>query len=150
MNAEQEYLEAKVMTATPAQLHLMVVDAAIRYTTQAVGGLEEHNYEITHLALNNARSFVAELISGLDEEQAPELTKQLQGLFFFVYRNLVDADLKHDVSLVHDANKILRMHRETWVELTENLKSEVALAADSNNVPAPKSIHSLEQRSWTT
>ena len=147
MNAEQEYLESKVMTATPAQLHLMVVDGAIRYATQAVQALDEHNYETTNLALNNARAFVAELISGLDEEQAPELVGQLKGLFFFVYRNLVDADLKHDVGMVHDALKVLRMHRETWVELTEKLKTETL---ETSVVPAPKSIQTQEQRSWTT
>ena len=119
----------------------MVVGAAIRFAAQAEQALEESDYEAAHFALNNSRNFISELIAGLDQEQSPELVDQLKGLFFFVYRNLVEADLHHDCGMVRDALSILRIHRDTWNKLSENLKQERA-----GSVPAPKSV---QHNSWT-
>ena len=47
----------------------------------------------------------------------------------FVYQNLVNADMKRDVTKARDALKILKMHRETWMELGDKVKLE--------NIPTP-------------
>lgn len=125
-----EYLEAQVMTASPHQLHLMVVDGAIRFATRAEQAIENDDIEAAHCALNDSRAFVTELISGLKDGEVPELTERLRGLFLFVYRNLIDADSEKDVQKVRDSLKILRSHRETWVELGEKLSPRVD--AESN------------------
>ena len=129
MNGPDEYLETQVMTATPHQLHLMVIDGAIRYATQAEEALQENDFETSHFALNRSREFVTELIGGLDQERSDEIVNQLKSLFMFVYQNLVNADMKRDVSKARDALKILKMHRETWMELGEKVKQE--------NIPTP-------------
>jgi flagellar protein FliS len=129
VNGPDEYLETQVMTATPHQLHLMVVDGAIRFATQAEEALQENDFEISHFALNRSREFVTELIGGLDQERSDEIVNRLKSLFMFVYQNLVKADMKRDVSMAQDALKILKMHRETWMELGEKVKQE--------NIPTP-------------
>ena len=140
MQGGDEYLETSVMTATPHQLHSMVVSAAIRFAVQAEQALEESDHEAAHFALNNSRDFVSELIAGLDQEQSPELVDQLKGLFYYVYRNLVQADLHHDCGMVRDALSILRIHRDTWNKLSEKLKQEY-----TDNIPVPKSA---QHNSW--
>lgn len=55
MLEQDQYLETKVMTAKPHQLHLMVVEAAIRYAMQAKEGMEAKDLESSHLALCNSR-----------------------------------------------------------------------------------------------
>ena len=129
MNGPDEYLETQVMTATPHQLHLMVIDGAIRFAVQAEEALQENDYETSHFALNRSREFVTELIGGLDQERSDEIVNRLKSLFMFVYQNLVKADMKRDVSMAQDALKILKMHRETWMELGEKVKQE--------NIPTP-------------
>ena len=129
MNGPDEYLETQVMTATPLQLHLMVIDGAIRYATQAEEALQENDFETAHFALNRSREFVTELIGGLDQERSDEIVNRLKSLFMFVYQNLVNADMKRDVSKARDALKILKMHRETWMELGDKVKLE--------NIPTP-------------
>lgn len=136
MNNSDEYLETRVMTATPHQLHLMVIDGAIRFAAQAEQALEKKDFEVSHLALNRSREFVTELIGGLNEEPAEELVKNLKKMFMFVYKNLVDADLNRDPQLVTDALKILRMHRETWVEVGVKLKEEPPPAVEEE--PGPR------------
>ena len=155
MYGDDEYLETQVMTASPHQLHLMVIDGAIRHAAQAVKALEQNEIEKSHLALDNSRGFVGELISGLDETSAPELVATLKGLFFFVFRSLVDADLNRDAQPVHDALKILRMHRETWIELADISREEKNASMQKNSPPQPhinpqRASDELPGRSWTS
>ena len=137
MLAEDQYLETKVMTATPWQLHLMVVDAAIRKAVVAQEALEKRDYEAAHFSLNNSRDCLTELIGGLNSEHQPELVERLKALFAFCFRNLAEADMHHDPNRIADALRVLRMHRETWMALGEQLRRE-----NSDNLrPTPS-------RSW--
>lgn len=124
MQENNEYLETKVMTAKPHQLHLMVVDAAIRHALRAKEGIENKDLEKSHLALCDSRACVAELIGGLREEEAPEIAGNMKDLFLFVFKKLTDADSGQDLSSIEDALKILRQHQETWIELIEALPKE--------------------------
>jgi len=133
------YLETRVLTAPPHQLHLMVVDGALRFSRQAAAALEQRDFETAHFSLNRARDCVNELIVGLKPDQDPDMVDRLKGLFIFAHRNLAQADLVHEPRLIHEAIRILEMHRETWVELIENLPKEQALQPVE-----------MASRSWTT
>jgi flagellar secretion chaperone FliS len=124
-----EYLESKVTTATPFQLHLMVIDGAIRYARAAETSLTQRNLTDAQSALAQARRFVAEMLAGLDAKQLPEVVDQLKSLFVFVLRNLVKADLQRDPILVADSLRILHLHRETWLAVAERLKQESTVEA---------------------
>ena len=127
-----EYLESKVATATPYQLHLMVIDGAIRHARAAQTALEQKKVPESRAALGQRRKFVAEILSGLDEKHLAEVVVRLRGVFLFVLRNLVQADLEHNAQLVADSLSILESHRQTWLALAERLKQESpALAVSS-------------------
>jgi len=126
--ATVEYLETKVMTATPHQLHLMVIDGAIRHTATAQNALERQDFDKAHAALCEARKFVSEVVVGLDSKRLPDVVDKLKALFVFIHRNLVEADLRKNLDHVRDALSILRMHRETWLAVGEQLKRESATA----------------------
>jgi flagellar secretion chaperone FliS len=119
-----EYVESKVTTATPYQLHLMVIDGAIRHARAAHVALEQKNLSEARARLAQARHFVAEILSGLDEKKMAVVIVRLRAIFVFVLRNLVEADLHHNPQLVADALSILEMHRDTWLALAERLKQE--------------------------
>jgi len=119
-----EYLESKVATATPYQLHLMVIDGAIRHARVAQAALAQKNLREARASLGQSRQFVAEILSGLDEKKMAGVVIHLQAMFFFVLRNLVRADLQHDPQLVADSLSILERHRDTWLALAERLKQE--------------------------
>jgi len=126
MTANRDYLESQVMTATPHQLHLMVVDGAIRFAVAAEAALAENDVRKARSALGKAREFVTELIGGLDDKRQPEVIKTVRSLFIFVNRCLVRADLRGDAAQVRDAIQILRLHRETWIAVGEVLRAERA------------------------
>ncbi|MEZ6046853.1 MAG: flagellar export chaperone FliS [Planctomycetaceae bacterium] len=124
MNPANEYLETRVMTATPEQLHLMVVDGAIRKAMLAKESLEKKDFEASHYALNESRDFVMEIITGMKNVQESDLLLQLRSLFAFVYKRLVEADMAHEVEFIDDALKVLIHHRETWTQLCEEIQTQ--------------------------
>ena len=122
---EDEYLESKVLTAPPLQLHLLTVEGALRFARQAKVSLEEKQFEQSHDLLNRIRECVSELIAGLNPDQAPEMVQSLKNLFVFVYRSLAMADLETSPARVDDAIRILESHRDTWLELIDKLASQL-------------------------
>jgi len=124
MSFATEYRESKVLTATPHQLHLMVVDGAIRFATAAEAALQSRDFKLaeTHLARSN--ECVASLIAGLEPSRQPDLIDRMKSVFVFVQRTLAEADRRHDPRPIPDALAVLRLHRQTWVALGEKLAQE--------------------------
>lgn len=153
-----DYIENQVLTAKPHQLHLMVVDGALRFARKAVLAAENKHFEQTHFALDKSRDLVAELIGGLDPSQQPELVEQLKALFVFVYENLHHADVKQDASYIQNAIKVLEIHRESWCELIEQIQDETpqesAIIHSHDPLQPPHHLEQADQphqsRSWLT
>ncbi|VAX40729.1 hypothetical protein MNBD_PLANCTO02-385 [hydrothermal vent metagenome] len=130
---QDEYLESRVLTASPHQLHLLVIDAAIRHATHAIDAINEKDFELLHSEICHARNHVSELMGGLNETEAPELVAQLRALFTFCYRCLAEAEIHHQTELIENAMMVLRQHRATWVELIDVMAAE----ASTSPLPAP-------------
>ncbi|QDT25010.1 Flagellar protein FliS [Gimesia panareensis] len=153
-----DYLENQVLTAKPHQLHLMVVDGALRFARKAREATQSRNFEQAHFALDRSRDLVAELIGGLNPEQQPEMIEHLKALFVFVYENLNHADVKQEASYINDAIQVLEIHRESWCELIERLQESTPQESRQIHQEEPlQPPHHLEQpaqphqsRSWIT
>lgn len=127
-----EYLEAQVLTAPPHRLHLLVVEAAIRFSRQALAAFADQDWPAGETALSRARACVAELLCGIRTEVAPDLAERQNRLWLFAYRCLALGELLHDRRKVEDALRILELHRETWLELSSRL-----LSGEKASVPEP-------------
>lgn len=123
-DASKEYLRNAVMTASPEQLQLMLLDGAIRFATRGIEAIRARDIEAMFNALDRAQRIVLELTNGLRREVNPELVDQMSALYAFIFRRLVEGNLHRDVQAVEDALRILRHQRETWALLIEKLKQE--------------------------
>jgi flagellar protein FliS len=137
------YLESQASTASPERLHLMVVDAAIRFARKGEEALAGKNYEAAYFALDRSRLCVGELLSGINADPNPELAERLKALFVFVHASLTRADVEREPRLVRDALAILERHRQTWLDLMERLVD------DRSSGTAPPAVAAGEH-SWTT
>ena len=143
-NAADEYLYTQVMTAPAERLHLMVIDAALRFARQGADALRNGDFEMSFAALNRSRACVQEMVMAVNSEPNPELASQFKSLLAFVYRNLALADHHHDVVRVEDAVRILEIHRETWLELLETVTPQAAPAPQRAPTVAPVQPRSRE------
>jgi flagellar secretion chaperone FliS len=136
--AANQYLRAKVLTATPEQLQLMLYDGAIRFTEQAKIALQKSDFEGSFNGISRAQKIIAELSGSLKHALAPELCGKLASLYNFVYRKLIEANIEHKVESLDDALAILRYQRETWALLLDQLgKKKAAAAATMIEMPTP-------------
>lgn len=138
MRAADEYLRTKVLTATPEQLQLMLYDGAIRFAEQAKTALRDRQYEQSYTLLTKAQRIITEMSSALNRDAEPELCARLAGLYGFVFRKLLEANIEHRVEAVDEALSVLRYQRDTWVMLLERLgRQNAAAAAAKLDIPAP-------------
>ncbi len=127
------YLRDAVLTAAPEQLHLMLYDGCIRNALQARDALEKEEYETSYERLTRAQNIILEMRNGLNYEVNRELCERVAGIYGFLYRKLLDANIHRDVSAIDDALKVLRIERETWRLVVE----KIAQAREGDPAGAP-------------
>lgn len=126
------------MTATPEQLQMMLYDGAIRFAEQAKAALDCGDFEKSYVAISRVQKILTEMSCGLKPDVLPELCEKLSALYSYVYRRLIDANVKHDAEAMGEALNLLRYQRETWVLLLDNLsRQKAAIAATRIAIPAP-------------
>ena len=125
-NPSREYLRNAVLTATPEQLQLMLYDGAIRFAERGREAMRAKDREGCLKALERAQLVVIELSHGTRREANPELVDQMLALYNFIWRRLVDANIRQDEQALDEALGILRYQRETWVLLMEKLQKELS------------------------
>ena len=142
---QNEYLKAKIMTATPSQLQTMLYDGAIRFCEQAKVAMEEKDISTTHERMMRAQRIVLELSSNMNATESPDLCGKLASLYNYVYRLLIDANLQKDMGKLDEAIELLRYQRDTWLMAMNALQNDGATAnaddksavVDSAQIPAP-------------
>jgi flagellar protein FliS len=125
-NPANAYLRTKVLTATPEELRLMLLDGAIKFACQGREGLSTRNYELSFTGISQCRDIVLELITSIKPEVDPELAGRIRAVYTFMYTTLVEASMEKSVPKVEQVIKLLEYERETWALLLQKLADERA------------------------
>lgn len=120
------YLRTRVMTASPEELRLMLLDGAIKFAQQGREGLAAKNYEMSFNGIDRCRNIILELIVTIREDVAPELAKNVKALYTFFYNELTSASMEKSVTKLDKVIELLNYERETWVLAMEKLAEERA------------------------
>lgn len=118
------YLKTRVMTASPEELRLMLLDGAARFLRQGIDGLEAKDYERSFNGISQCRAIIMELLTGVRPEQAPELVERVQSLYSFLYAELVDASFSRDVKRLGKVLGLIEFERETWQMAMQKVRAE--------------------------
>jgi flagellar protein FliS len=118
------YLRTKVLTASPGELRLMLLEGAIRFARQGSEGLARRDYEAAYNGISRCQDILLELINALRPEHEPELCKGLSALYSFMYRRLVEGLGERDTAKVDEVIRLLEYERETWVLALQRLAEE--------------------------
>ena len=131
------YLEAKVLTASPEQLQLMLYDGVIRFCEQARLAILANKVEESYNLITRAEKIIMEMLNSLHDEFAPETCANMRRLYVFCYDRLIEANLKKVPKPLDEALDVLRPMRETWILLLEKIKEDKTNPIPST--PDPKS-----------
>ncbi len=129
------YLVNKVLSASPEELRLMLLDGAVRFTRQGRDGLVAKNYEIAFNGFSQARNIVMELINSIRPEVNPDLCAKVSGVYTFLYTQLIEAGHERSIPKADKVIQLLEYERETWALLMQQLAAEKGAAANLAAVP---------------
>jgi flagellar secretion chaperone FliS len=125
------YLRTKVLTASPEELRLMLLDGAIKFASQGREGLQTRNHELAYNGISQCRNIVLELLTTIRPEFDPEMCERVKGLYAFMYTELVEASIGRDIARLDAVVSLLEYERETWQLLIRKLADERGIATDA-------------------
>jgi flagellar protein FliS len=107
-----KHLEAKIKTASSAQLHLMLIEGALRFTMRAQQDLEKNEGHANE-AMVRAIDIVGELLAGVKGGDT-EINAKLADLYLYLFHTLTSAYVNTDTTKLADVVRVLEFERETW------------------------------------
>ncbi len=122
INAALAYQNNAIQTASPAELTLMLYEGAIKFTNIALMAIEEGNVEKVHLNIVKVENIILELRSTLDHKYP--VAEDFDRVYDYIYRCLVDANVKKDKGKLEEALGYIREMRDTWKEVMKTTKKK--------------------------
>lgn len=121
------YQAQSILTASPGQLVLMMYDGALRFMAQARAALalpEEDPKRIaqTNTALIRAQAVLAELQANLDHQAGGDFSRNLDRLYDYHQRRLLEANLRKDDAIIAEVERLVRELRDGWAEMLRGVE----------------------------
>ncbi len=121
-NGYSNYANNKIMTASPAQLTLMLYDGAIKFCNIAIAGIEAKDIEKAHNNIRRVEKIIAEFRSTLDHKYP--VAKDFDKVYEYLEYRLRQANIRKDKEMVEEVLNHLRSMRNTWEEVMKLAKQK--------------------------
>ncbi len=135
--ATNPYLKTKILTASPAELRLLLLEGALRFAGSARAGLEQRDFEKSFEGFTRCQAILIELLSALNSDHAPDLCAKLSGLYTFMFNRIVEANSTRSTKITDEVIKLLEYECETWRMTMAKLDSESANSVSDGRVSIP-------------
>lgn len=120
-NAYAQYNNNKVLTASPAELTLLLYEGAIKFCNIAMMGIEEKNIKKAHDNIKKAQAIIEELQATLNHSY--KVAEDFDNVYRYIYDLLVQANMHKDKEILERALTEIRGMRDTWKEVMKKGKS---------------------------
>ena len=114
-NPYAKYQNSKVLTASPAELTLMLYDGIIKFTNIAITAIEEKDIQKANTNIIKAERIVDHLSATLNDKYP--VAKDFQNIYDCIMYALIQGNIRKDVNELNRALEYTRMIRETWKEV---------------------------------
>ena len=124
-NGYNAYAQNKVMTASPAELTLMLYEGAIKFCNIAVVAIEQKDYAKANTNIQKAERIIGEFQATLNFKYA--VAKDFDNVYRYLMERLIQANMKKDTEILEEVLKHLRTMRDTWKEVMRINREKGAL-----------------------
>ena len=114
-NAYAQYNNSKVLTASPAELTLMLYDGAIKFCNIAEVAIEEKDIQKAHNNIRKVQIIIGYLQSTLDTKYP--VAQDFINIYDYLSQRLVEANVKKDKEILEEVNMHLHSVRDNWKEV---------------------------------
>lgn len=114
-NMANAYQRNAIMTASPAELTLMLYEGAIKFCNIAIVAIEKKDLEKANANIKRAQAIINELRVTLNHKYA--VWEDFERVYDYIARRLIDANLQKDIEIIEEALKYIREMRDAWKEV---------------------------------
>lgn len=126
LNALKQYqnvdVRATAETASPHKLIEMLLDGALGSLAKAKGAVERNNIQERTQHLNKASEIIGGLRGSLDLEKGGEVAANLENLYEYMTRSVLQANRDNDVDKVQEVMNLLLEIKQGWSGMPEDIK----------------------------
>jgi flagellar protein FliS len=117
-NALDQYSRNAVQTgvesASPHRLIQMLMEGALAKIAAAKGNMERGNIQAKGDQIGSAIAILDGLKSSLDKEKGGEIAQNLDDLYVYMERRLIEAHSHNDTAILDEVSDLLRQIKEAW------------------------------------
>lgn len=122
-NGFNQYKENSVNTATPEELTLMLFNGLVKFIMQAQSALDTKNLGKANEGIIRAEAIVKEFQATLDMNY--EISSYLDSIYDYMYRRLVEANIKKDKDILEEVLGYSKELRDTWAQAMKIAKHQI-------------------------
>lgn len=114
-NAYSQYNNSKILTASPAELTLMLYDGAIKFCNIAEMAIEQKDIQKAHDNIMKTQRIIDYLRQTLDMRYP--VAKDFERIYAYLAQRLLEANMKKDKEILEEINMHLHAVRDNWKEV---------------------------------
>ena len=114
-NPYAQYEKNKIMTASPAELTLMLYEGAIKFCNIAIMAIEQKDNDKAHANIMKTQRILEEFRNTLDRKYP--VWEDFDRVYVYLLKRLFEANVAKDTEILKEVNTHLRSMRDTWKEV---------------------------------
>jgi len=125
-SALKEYGKVSVQSgasyASPHRLILMLIDGALEKISSAKGFMQRNDIASKGNYISWAISIIEGLRLSLDNDAGGEVAENLENLYEYMGRRLLEANLNNDESMLDEVSDLLNTIKSAWLEIPVDMQ----------------------------
>ncbi len=114
-NPYAQYNQNKILTASPAELTLMLYDGAIKFCNIAIMGIEQNDVQKAHTNIMKVQKIIEEFQITLNFKY--EIANDFNNVYNYIMKRLREANMTKDKAILEEVLEHLHTMRDTWKEV---------------------------------
>lgn len=111
----EKYVRNQILTASPAELTLMLYNGAIKFGMRAVTAIEQRDIEKAHHNIMKVEAIIEEFLITLD--YSIPVSESFKSVYDYLCNQLHEANVKKSIPILEEVLDHLRTMRDTWKEV---------------------------------
>ena len=124
-NAYAQYNNSKILTASPAELTLMLYEGAIKFCNIAITAVEQKDIQKAHDNIVKTQKIIEHFRVTLDMKYP--VAQDFERVYVYLEQRLVQANMKKDPEILQEMLEHLHTMRDTWKEVMRINREKGAL-----------------------
>lgn len=122
-NGYNQYKQNSINTAAPEELTLMLYNGLVKFIMQAQAAIDTKSIDKANNSIVRAQAIISEFTATLDMNY--EVSKNLELLYDYMHRQLIQANLKKDREILEEVLGIAKELRDAWAQAMKTAKHSV-------------------------